>query len=401
MPKYIYKIADRSGAIKEGAINSVFKKGAENKLKKDGSALLSLHKENPGLAGLNINFGGFSKTEQINFFRNLSAMIASGVSIVEALEILSDQVKSGKVKKAILAMAGDTRNGQKLASAMKKFPKYFSSSTVETINMGDVAGKLSEVLDRIGDDLEKDEELRKKVMGAIAYPAVITVVMIIVLIAFAFFILPGIGNIFKELGAPVPLPTKIILGFSDFVRNYPFILGGALLAIFLLFFIGLRIKQSRYVLHNISLKLPLFGELIKGYNQIVLFRALETLYASGVSLAQSVEIAGKTVTNDVYKRALKNVQPVLFHGVPFTTAIDPYVSLFSKQTQKIIWVGEKTGRVTESLNRVVNFYERQVNYRTRMLTVMIEPILMVAIGIVVGGLALSIFMPLYGMIKII
>lgn len=400
MPNFNFKIAKPNGAITEGKISSLFKKGAEKQLRKDGSVIISLIPQKTSLFQLEL-FGGFTKIEHINFFRNLSAMIASGISIVEALEILADQVKSAKTRKAILVMTNETRNGQKLANAMKKFPRYFTSSIVETINMGDIAGKLSETLDRIATDLEKDDELRKKVVGAIAYPVVITIVMFIVLIAFAFFILPGIGVIFKELGAPVPLPTKIILSSADFVRSYPYILFSAVFGIIIAFFVFLRIKKTRYVLHNLSLKLPLFGELIKGYNLIILFRALETLYASGVSLAYSVEIAKKTVTNDVYKKALSNVQPILFHGVPFTTAIEPYVSLFSKQTQKIIWVGEKTGRVSESLNRVVNFYERNVDYQTKMLTVMIEPILMVLIGIVVGGLAVSIFLPLYGLVQLI
>jgi type IV pilus assembly protein PilC len=401
MPKFIYKIADKKGAIIEGTIRSVFKRGAEKKLKSGGSVIISIRPEKSNLFEKELFWGGFSKTEHINFFRNLSAMIASGISIVEALEILADQVKSAKTKKVIFAMAAETRNGQKIAKAMAKYPKHFSASIVETINMGDIAGKLSEVLDRIADDLEKDDEIRKKVVGAIAYPTVITAVMIVVMIAFAFFILPGMGRVFEELGAPTPLPTRIILASSDFVKQYPAALSGTILGLVALFFVFLRIYKTRYLMHNLILKIPLFGDMIKGYNLIILFRSLETLYASGVSLAYSVEIAQKTVTNEVYKKVLTTIQPTLLHGVPFTAAIEPFVKLFSKQTQKIVWVGEKTGRVSESLNRVVRYYERSVDYKTRMLTIMIEPILMVVIGIIVGGLALSIFMPLYGMIKII
>ena len=404
MAKFIYKTMDDKGNVREGTVSSTTKRGAKKKIKSPGSEVISIYQDKSGsfLTKLNlITAGGFTKGEYINFFRNLSAMIASGVSIVEALEILSEQVKSEKAKRAILTIVNETRNGQKLAKAMARFPKYFSESIVETINTGDVSGRLIEVLNNIADDLEKDDELKKKVIGALAYPAVITVVMIIVLIAFAFYILPGIDDMFKELGAPVPLPTKIILMGSDFIKKYPAALFGTILGIIILFFISLKIKKTHYIIHQIILRLPLFGELIKEYNLILLFRSLETLYASGISLAYSVEIAKKTTTNDVYKKILGGIQPILLHGVPFSGAISPFPFLFSRQTQRIIWVGEKTGKMGESLNRIVDYYEHSVDYRTRMLTVLIEPILMVIIGIVVGGLALSIFMPIYGMIKVI
>lgn len=404
MSKFIYKTADTQGNIREETISALTKKRAERKIKKDGIKILSIYRDNSNSISTKINFvfsGGFTKGEYINFFRNLSAMISSGISIVEALEILSDQVKSGRVKKSILAVANETRNGQSLAKALSKHKKYFSESIIETINTGDVSGKLAEVLNRISKDLEKDDEIRKKVIGAIAYPVVLIIVMIFVLIAFAFYILPGIREVFNELNAPIPLPTKIILAGGDLIKNYPFILLGIIFGIIFLFSIFLKIRQTRYLIHYLTLRLPLFGELFKEYNLILLFRSLETLYASGMSLAHSVEIAKKTTTNDVYKKTLENIQPILLHGVSLSLAILPFQFLFSKQTQKIIWVGEKTGRVGESLDRIVNYYEHSVDYRTRMLTVLIEPILMVFVGIIVGGLALSIFLPIYGMIKIL
>ena len=346
-------------------------------------------------------FGGFSQTERINFFRNLSAMLSSGISVVDSLEILIDQVKNKKVKRAIQAMADDTKNGQKLANAMAKFPKYFAEPLVETVNMGDIAGKLTETLDQIANDLEKDEELKKKVQGALAYPIIITCVMIIVAAAFGFFILPTIGEMFGEINAPLPLPTRIILATSLFLKTYPFILLGTMIGIIIFFFLMFRIKKGRYIMHYLMLRIPIFGDLIKQYNLILFFRSLESLFSSGVSLVYAVDVAKKTVTNDVYKKVLESIYPVLLHGTPFTTAIEPFTFFFSRQTQKIIWVGEKTGKVEEALNRITAYYERSVDYKTRMLTVLIEPILMIIIGIVVGGLALSIFMPLYGLVRVI
>jgi len=346
-------------------------------------------------------FGGFSQNERINFFHNLAAMLSSGISIVDALGILKDQVKDGKVKKAIQAMADDTKNGRKISEAMAKFPKYFADHLVETVNTGDVSGRLTETLDRIADDLEKDDELKKKVQGALAYPIVLMCVMVVVAGAFAFYILPTIGDMFSEINAPLPLPTKIILSISGFLQSYPFVVLGVFLGIVIFFFLMFKIKQGRYVMHYLILRLPIFGELIKQYNLIFFFRSLGSLFSSGVSLVYAVDVAKKTVTNDVYRRVLDGIYPLLLHGTPLTTAIEPFPFFFSKQTQKILWVGEKTGKVEEALSHITAYYERSVDYKTRMLTVLIEPVLMVIIGIVVGALALSIFMPLYGLIRTI
>jgi len=186
-----------------------------------------------------------------------------------------------------------------------------------------------------------------------------------------------------------------------FLKTYPFVLLGTMAGLIIFFFLMFRIKKGRYIMHYLMLRIPIFGELIKQYNLILFFRSLESLFSSGVSLVYAVDVAKKTVTNDVYKKVLESIYPVLLHGTPFTTAIEPFTFFFSRQTQKIIWVGEKTGKVEEALNRITAYYERSVDYKTRMLTVLIEPILMIIIGIVVGGLALSIFMPLYGLVRVI
>lgn len=343
----------------------------------------------------------FSVDEKIAFFRNVATMIESGVSIVEALEISAEQVKSKRVKKAILSMAEDTKNGVRLSRAMAKFPRLFPEYIYEAIEMGDIAGKLTNIMYRIADDLEKDEELRKKVMNAILYPIVIVFLMVIVLIVFAFYILPNIAEIFRDLDAPLPLPTKIILTSSEFIKNNPLLLSEVIFGVFLFFFIMLKTKRGHYIIHYLILKFPIFGVLIKEYNLVLLFRSLQMLFSSGLSLNDAVQIAKKTTTNDVYKKTLASIEPKLVQGVPFSRAVSPFPFLFPIQAQKIVWVGEKTGRISTALTRLMEYYEKSADYRVRILTTIIEPVLMVIVGICVGGLALSIFLPIYGLIKVI
>jgi len=399
MPDFQYKILTKDRKIKEGTISALFKFNARRALSRDGSIVIQIFDPATPIFEKNIPFlGGFSLGEKIYFFRNLAMMIDSGVSMVESLEIISDQVKDGKVKKSILKIGEDVRNGKKLSDAMRKFPKYFPQYIIENVNMGDMAGRLNETLNRISADLEKDDELRKKVAGAVAYPLVIVGVMFIVMIALMFFILPGISQLFIDLEAPIPLPTKILLDSADFLRTNPLLVPGVLLGFILLITIGLKFRKTRYILHYIMLKLPVFGELIKDYNLVLFFRSLESLFKSGIPIVATVEIARNTTNNEVYKKALEGVKPALLHGVSFSDTIAPFPKLFSKQTRKIIMVGEKSGKMEESFSRISDYYLRAVDYKTRMLTVLIEPFLMLALGIVVGLLALSIFLPIYNLV---
>ena len=399
MPNFHYKIVTKDNQVKDGFVSSVSGLKAKRDLTRDGSSLLLFSKEKSSDLQIDLPFfSGFSLGEKIYFFRNLATMIDSGISIIESLEIISEQVKSKSVKKAILKMAEDVRNGRKLSDAMKKFPKYFPLYIIENVNMGIVAGRLNETLDRISNDLEKDDELRKKVMGALAYPMIIVLVMIVVLIIFMFYVLPGLVQIFADIEAPLPLPTRILLFARTFIETNPFLIPAILLIKVLLLVLGMKFKKTRYFLHYLMLKIPIFGELIKDYNLVLFFRSLESLSKSGVQIVSTVEIAKETTNNEVYKRALDKVKPLLLQGIPLSEALSPFNFLFSKQTRKIIMVGERSGKMDDSFCRVSSYYIRTVDHRTKMLTVLIEPILMLILGGLVAILALSLFLPLYSMI---
>ncbi len=403
MTKFYYKILTKDSRIEEGHVFALIKKLAEIKLKKNSSSIILLQRENLNFWQNNIYlpFLGFSVSERINFFRNLAAMNSAGVSIVKSLEVLSEQVRSKKLKEAILDISNEAKNGQQLSKSMAKYPRYFSEFLIETVNMGEVSGRLTETLDSIAEDLEKDDELKKKIKGALAYPIVVVTLMLVIAVALMVFLLPSIENLFVEMGAPIPLPTRILLFTGNFISNNPFIVLAIVLIVILIFFIANKNKKSRYYIHKAILRIPVFGPLIKDYNLVLFFRSLESLIKSGISIVYAVDIAKKTVSNDVYKRAIEKAQPILFHGVPLTDVLKSYPDLFPPQTQKIIEVGESVGQMEETLKRTTHYFERAVDYKTKMIIVLIEPILMVVLGIIVAGLALSVFMPLYQLASII
>ncbi len=402
MPNFQYKIVTKDNQVKSGVISSLFKFSAHRSLTRDGSSVLLLSGEKPLDMQIDLPFfKSFSLNEKIYFFRNLATMIDSGMSIVESLEIISEQVKSRGIKKAILKMAEDVRNGNKLSDAMRKFPKYFPQHIVENVNMGIVAGRLNETLDRISNDLEKDDELKKKLTGALAYPAIVILVMVAVLLVFMFYILPEIAQMFIDLDATLPLPTRILVSAKNFIEANPFFVPGIILAVVLLLTLGSKFQKIRYFLHYIILRLPIFGELIKDYNLVMFFRSMESLSRSGVPIISTIEIARSTTNNEVYKKTLNKAKPLLLQGVPLSDSLSPFPFLFSKQTRKIIMVGERSGKMDDSFYRVSQYYLRAVDHKTRMLTVLIEPILMLVLGGFVAMLALSLFLPIYGMINVI
>jgi len=403
MGTYTYKLVTQENHIREGTISAFSKRAAEKRLTNDGSIVILISRDKNSLLGKNVALpmSGFSAMERILFFRNLAMMISAGLSMVEGLDVAADQVKSGNVKKSIRAMAHDIENGQKLSVAMSKFPKHFSRFLVETINVGEITGRLSETMDRIATDLEKDYELKRKVIGAMAYPIVVIFVMIIVATGLIVYVLPEIAKLFEELEAPLPLITRVLFSWSVFIGHHPFVVVGFSGLTILFIFWFLKLKRGRYMAHYALLRLPLFGPLIKEYNLALFFRAVEALLISEVSLVQAVRVAQSTVKNDVFRKAIDGIPPILLHGVALSEALEPFPFLFPSQTRKVIGVGERTGRLEEMFRRITLHYEQSVDHKTKMLMTLIEPILMVTIGIVVGGIAVSIFLPIYNVATII
>jgi len=403
MPKFAYKILNKEDKIEEGSISSFFKRSAEKKLTRDGSVIIFISQEGSGFFKKDVPFlpSGFSATERVNFFRNFATMGFVGLSVVEILETLSQQVKSNHLKKAIWTMAEDAQNGQNLSETMSKFPKHFPQYIVETVNAGHISGRLNETFDRIANDLEKDHELGKKIQAALAYPIIVLLTMAIVIFGLVFYVLPEIAKLYQDLNKPLPQPTRSLLAVGSFLNHYPFYTIGTIILIIFLFFFSSKIKKIRYLIHSLMLKIPIFGELIKEYNLVIFFRSLESLYASGISLVQAVEVAKKTTRNDVYKKTLDGVNPILLRGVSFSDAIMPFPALFPIQTQKIVRVGEQTGKLREMLNRITKYFERSIDYKTRVIASLIEPIIMLVVGFFVAALALSIFLPIYQLVNVL
>jgi type IV pilus assembly protein PilC len=403
MITYTYKLVTKENSILEGAAKTFFKSAIVKSLEKEGSTVLFIKRKEIDFLKMEIPFLSreFPAQEKIAFYRNFSSMLSSGMSMILILDTVAEQLKSNRMKKVLADMAHEVKNGTTLSSAMEKRPKHFPPHVVETVRVGELGGILGEVLDRIANDFERNYELRKKVTGAVAYPAVVITVMIIVMIGLIVLVLPQIAELFSSIGAEPPFLTKALLSLSFAFRTHPILILSTFIAIIAAIVAVFKNEKGKYFFHKVFLKLPVFGTLIKEFNITLFFRSLESLFSSGVSLVQATDVSRKTLKNKVYEKAVGSTYPLLVHGSSLSEVLKPYPELFPSQIQKMVSVGEKAGRLQDTFERIVKHYERSVNYRTAMMTTLLEPILMVIVGVAVGALALSIFLPIYQVASLI
>lgn len=396
MPKYHYKTVDKDNGVHAGVVSALTKAHARAKIRKGGHTVLFVVPEKNSYLMKEFSISRrFSKMERIIFFRNLAAMIASGLVMTSSLEVLEEQAKKGGVKGMIREMQDDIRNGKRLSDAMRKHPGQFSEYLVETIAVGEISGKLSETVDRLASNLEYDYELTRKVQGALAYPIIVVFVVFGALGVIAVFVLPKIADLYKELNLPLPVITATILGASAFLTRHPLVLAAGFIALVAALIFIWKNKKGKHLIHVLFLKVPVFGEMIKELNLAKFFRSLESLMGSGLSLAKSADVSKKVLGNIAYRKAIDEVYPVLIYGSQLSEALRPFPKLFPSQARKMIEVGEKTGRLEDIFLRISGYYDRSVRHKTQILTSLIEPILIVLIGAVVGGIAISVFVPIY------
>ena len=398
MAKYRYRIATKSGEIKEGKASGLFKSLIKRKLQSDGSTTLFLMPDRDSLKNRDIRerFRRFGKAQQVVFFRNMAAMVHSGVSLTEALRIAEEQARHPGLRRVMQELVQDIENGAPLSQSMKKFPNYFSNYILETVHAGEVSGRLSKTLEQIANDIEREHELERDVKAHMAYPVIVVAVMFMVMGVLSVYVLPRIAELFAELRVELPLVTRIILSSGLFIQtNVIAIIVGFIIFSIGFWFVVKKTTLGRYSFHYILLHLPLFGSLVREATLAKFFRSLESLFASDISLVRSVDIAKKTLKNEIYTRALHTTHPYLLQGVKLSDALAIYPHLFPLQTRRMIEVGERAGHLDHSFMHVANYYENSVRYRTKTLTAVIEPVLIVAVGIMVGAVALSIFLPIY------
>lgn len=397
MKVYAYKAKDQEGKTQSGKVESRDVNTAVSVLRDRGLVVIDIKASVDGgsFSTFTKYFQKVSLNDVVAFTRQLSTMISSGLPLTEALSILELQSKP-TFAKVIGDVLRDVQAGNSVGDAMEKHRQVFSDVYVSLVRAGEAAGALDDILQRLAINMEKQKEFRSKTRGALIYPAIVTVGMILVTLIMMIFVVPRLAEMYKDFDAELPLPTQILIGFSDLVNNFWYIFLIAGIGGFFAFRYWKNTPQGTLQYDKLMLKVPVFGKL---RSQIILAetsRTLGLLISAGISLIEALEIVDRGIDNQIYRngiqRAVKNVKK----GMPFSVAMTRE-EMFPPLLPNMIAVGEETGKMDEVLMKVASYFEEEAEQMIKNLTTALEPLIMIVLGIGVGFLVISIIMPIYNL----
>ena len=399
MPLFRYHARTSSGNIVTATVEAPDKRGVSEKLHSQKLILInaSIVTANPFVAFLkkiNPLKPKVSARELVLFSRQFSTLVTAGIPIVQGLTILMDQAETPLFKKVIAALRADIEQGISITDAMKKHPEAFSELYVSMIRAGELGGILDAIMDRVSAYLESTEELKGKVKGAMVYPAVISCVAGAVTLFLLVFIIPTFAGIFSGFGAELPLPTRLMIGLSNILRHY----FPALIVFSIATYFGMKkfrsTEKGKFLTDTYLLKLPIFGLLLKKVAVAKFSRTLGTLIKSGVPILQALDTVGKTSGNRVIEQAIDTARKSVKDGERMAEPLRR-TAVFPPMVIQMIAIGEETGTLDTMLNKIADFYDQQVDVSVKALTSMIEPLIMVVMGVVVGAIVMSMFLPMF------
>lgn len=399
---FTYKAKSKNGEIFDGEQDSQDRFALAHEIRSRGHIPISIKEKNA--AGVDPMFyimkifRRVSNAEMIILTKNLSGMLRAGLSLARALSVLEKQTKNFTLKNVLVSLAADINAGETFSNGLDKFPKVFSTLFVSMVRAGEESGNLAGALSDIGINLEKANSLTKKIKGALIYPGVILSAMLVIGVLMFAFVVPTLASTFKELGVTLPATTRFIIFLGNFFSNnltltFIIIIGGG----FGLFKL-LRAKFLAKYIDFIILKLPVISNMTKELNTARTTRTISSLLLAGVSITRAVEITEEVVQNSYYKKVLAEGKIALERGAPFSQIFEENPNLYPVMVSEMVQVGEETGKLSDMLLQVALFYEEEIENKTKNLSTIIEPVLMIFIGAGVGFFAISMISPLYSVL---
>ena len=334
------------------------------------------------------------------FTRQFATMINAGLPMVQCLDILSQQTEKEFFKTSIAKIMSDVEGGSTLGEAMGRHPKIFNSLFVNMVEAGEAGGILDVILVRLAQFLEKLDALQRKVKGALTYPAVVGVVATGATIFMLMFIIPTFAKMFTDFGGELPLPTRIVIGISDFLRGYWWALGAGVAGAIVGFKRYYATSAGRYSCDKLMLKVPVLGNVVRKGSVARFTRTLGTLISSGVPILQGLEITAKTAGNMVVEKAVMATRESISQGNTISEPLKE-CGVFPPMVTSMIAVGEQTGALDEMLDKIASFYDSEVDTAVEALTAIIEPVMIVVMGVVVGGMLIAMYLPMFKLINVV
>ena len=338
----------------------------------------------------------FSNRDQVHFAKRLAMILRAGIPIMEGLHILSAQRHSSSSTYIYGHLLEQIENGQTLSGSMSKFERIFGAFCINIVRVGETSGTLHQNLDYLAEELKKKETLKKKVIGALVYPAVVVTATIGIALVLTVYIFPKISPIFQSFKTTLPLSTRMLISISNFLIQDGGILFVGIIAVSIAYFFLLRVTVFHSFMDRVLLRLPLFGKLSKNYNIVNATRTLALLLRAEVRIIEALEIVGTSSRNLMYHAAIRSIEKQVMKGQKLSHELAKFPRLFPPLMTHMVHVGEETGNLSESLMYVSSMYEEEINDLTKNLTTLLEPALMIVMGIIVGFIAISIITPIYG-----
>lgn len=405
MPKYSFTAKSQQGETHYGVREAKDEYDLARSLRREGYILISaLIGKKGGMSfkwdlSLFSFFGGVSFKEKMFFARNLQVMIEAGISLPKALRTLSQQTESASLKKALLGMESEITKGKSFSDALLEHRRIFSEFFCNMVKVGEESGTLGDNLKILSRQMEREQELKSKIQSAMIYPAVVILAMLGIGAMMLIVVVPKLGETFNELEVELPLTTKLVIWLGDFLSEKWYFAIFILIILFIILRWALKTESGKKIMGLISLRIPVISPIIKKTNSAYIVRNLSALISAGVPLVRSLEIISNTLGNIYYKKAIFGAIGTVKKGEKLSEALKPHRDLFSLTVIQMIEVGEETGEMSDVLEKLGYFFEEEVAAATKNLITIIEPVLMLMIGAVVGFFAISMIQPMYTMLE--
>jgi len=396
---FSYRAVNKDGKEYDGTLEAQDKFALYKSVHAQGDTVLSV-KETSGKRGgfkLNFSFGGAKMSDRIMFAKNLSAMLRAGLPLARSLAVLEKQMSNKRMKEVCGELQSRLAKGESFADTLRAYPKTFSALFIAMVSSGEESGNLAGSLQIVADQLEKSYILQKKIRGAMMYPGIILSIMVVIGILMFIYVVPKLTETFREFNVELPLQTRLILDTSDFVSNHYILIFVSIIAVVVGFLSFSRTKIGKRIIHKGFLKIPVIGLIVMEVNSARTTRTLSSLLSSGVDIVHAIRIASDVVQNVHYKSMLSLASEKIQKGDSVQSLFLPRTDLFPPFVGEMIGVGEETGTLSKVLLEVASFYESEVDQKTKDISTIIEPALMVIIGTAVGFFALAIISPIYSL----
>ena len=395
--KFIYQARSKDGELKKGIVTATNQSKAEQLLSDNGLIIISLRKQRANvLEKLDIFSNRVNYKELVLFSRQFSTLVSARVPIVQSLRILESQLSSKALIKVTKSLIDSVESGDSLSSALAKNPKIFSNIYVSLIKSGEASGQVAESLAYLADQLEKDYDLRSRVKSAMTYPAFVLSAMLVVGVLMFKFVLPSLTSVLKEQNAELPFISKVLISFTDFFQVYWWVvlLAFAGIAIGVRFYVSTI--QGRYVWDRVKMKIPIIGSVLEKVYLARFARNLSTLVAGGIPIIQALRIISEIINNVIYRDILIETAQQVTNGKSISDSLMRHKE-FPPLVTQMVKVGEQTAQLDGILLKMAGFYEKEVDAKVSTLSSLLEPIIMLILGLGVGLLVAGVLMPIYNL----